>query len=160
MNRVGAASGGAVAGGAVAFSTKVATETALKAAVEVAKNSVDPVSKVLINVGIKQAPHAAVAGRAAVGIAGVGGLVSGVATDFVVGKILEDDTHLPKHEREARKNGRDAGKLGAMAGGIAGGAAAAIVGGGAAIAVGVAAPAVLGIATAMGVYHLAKENEK
>lgn len=31
---------------------------------------------------------------------------------------------------------------------------------GAAIAVGVAAPAVLGIGTAMGVYHLTKENKK
>ncbi|MBD2528747.1 hypothetical protein H6G97_03875 [Nostoc flagelliforme FACHB-838] len=82
------------------------------------------------------------------GIAGVGGLVSGVATDLVVGKILEDDENLSEHEREARKNGRDVGKMGAIAGGLA------------AIAVGVAAPAVLGIGAALGVYHLAKENKK
>lgn len=160
VNRVAAAGGGAVAGGAVGWGTKFATETALKAAVETAKNSVDPISKVLINVGIKQAPRAAVAGRVAGGIAGVGGLVSGVATDLVVGKILEDDENLSEHEREARKNGRDVGKLGAIAGGLAGSAAAAMVGGSAAIAVGVAAPAVLGIGAALGVYHLAKENKK
>ncbi|MEH1948085.1 MAG: lecithin retinol acyltransferase family protein [Nostoc sp.] len=154
VNRVVAAGGGAVAGGAVSFGTKVA----IKAAVETAKNSINPISKVLINVGIKQAPT--VAGRVAGGIAGVGGLASGVATDLVVGKVLEDDENLSEHEREARKNGRDAGKIGSIAGGLAGGAAAFIVGGGAAIAVGVAAPAVLGIGAALGAYHFGKENKK
>ncbi|AVH69993.1 lecithin retinol acyltransferase family protein [Nostoc sp. 'Lobaria pulmonaria (5183) cyanobiont'] len=154
VNKVAAVGGGVVAGGAISFGTKVA----IKAAVETAKNSINPISKVLINVGIKQAPT--VAGRVAGGIAGVGGLVSGVATDLVVSKVLEDDENLSEHEREARKNGRDAGKIGAIAGGLAGGPAAAMVGGGAAIAVGVAAPAVLGIGVALGVYHFGKKNKK
>ncbi len=78
-------------------------------------------------------------------IAGVGGLVSGIATDLVVGKMLEDDESLPKHEREARKNARLAGQVASTAGGFAGTVAATMVGGGAAVAVGVAAPAILGI---------------
>jgi hypothetical protein len=99
-------------------------------------------------------------GRTAAGIAGVGSLVSGVATDLIVGKMLEDDESLPEHEREARNNARVAGRVASMAGGIAGTIAATMVGGAGVIAIGVAAPAVLGIGIGLGSYHLLKANQE
>lgn len=153
VNRAGAAVGGAVAGGVVGTGTQVATKAATRAAM----NAVNPMSKALINLGLKQAPT--VAGRAAAGIAGAAGLVSCVATDLVVGKMLEDDGSLPEQEREARKNAKRAGQVASMAGGVAGTIAAATVGGASAIAIGVAAPAVLGIGIGLGSYHLLKGNQ-
>ncbi|MEG4243744.1 MULTISPECIES: lecithin retinol acyltransferase family protein [unclassified Microcoleus] len=135
---------GSAIGAGTKFATKIATEAAIKSA--------DPISKVLINVGLKQAP--AVAGKAAAGIVGVGGIASGLAADFIVGKILEDDEALTEREREARKNGRIAGQVASTIGGVGGGIAAATVGGSVAIAAAVAAPAVLGIAIGLGAYHL------
>jgi hypothetical protein len=154
VNQAEARTVGIVGAGAMSIGTKVATQAAAAAA----KQSLNPISKTLVNIGIKQAPR--VAGRVAGGIAGAGGIVSGVATDMVVGKMLEDDKHLPKHEREARKNGRQAGQIASTVGGIAGTVAAATIGGSAAIAAAVAAPAVLGIAAAIGVYHLSKGEQE
>lgn len=130
--------------------TKVATKIATEAAIQ----SANPISKILINVGLKQAP--VVAGKAAAGIAGVGGIASGLAADFVVGKILEDDEALTESEREARKNARIAGQVASTIGGVGGSIAAVTVGGSAAVAAAVAAPAVLGIAVGLGAYHLLK----
>ncbi len=121
-------------------------------------SSLNPISKALVNVGLKQAPT--VVGRGAAGIAGAGGFVSGVATDLIVGKILEDDEHLPHDKREARKKARQAGQVASVAGGIAGTVAAAAVGGTAAIAISAAAPAVLGIGIALGSYQLFKDSLK
>ncbi|MEG5159006.1 lecithin retinol acyltransferase family protein [Microcoleus sp. AT3-A2] len=135
-------------GVAISTGTKVAIEIATEAAIQAA----NPISKFLINVGLKQAP--AVAGKAAAGIGGVGGIVSGLAAEFIVGKILEDDEALTEREREARKNGRIAGQVASTIGGVGGGIAAATVGGSVAIAAAVAAPAVLGIAIGLGTYHL------
>ncbi|MEG4940933.1 lecithin retinol acyltransferase family protein [Microcoleus sp. F4-D5] len=135
-------------GVAISTGTKVAIEIATEAAIQAA----NPISKFLINVGLKQAP--AVAGKAAAGIGGVGGIVSGLAAEFIVGKILEDDEALTEREREARKNGRIAGQVASTIGGVGGGIAAATVGGSVAIAAAVAAPAVLGIAIGLGAYHL------
>lgn len=139
-----------VGGVAIGAGTKVATKIATEAAIK----SADPISKILINIGLKQAP--AVAGKAAAGIVGVGGIASGLATDFIVGKILEDDEALTEGEREARKNGRIAGQIASTIGGVGGGIAAATVGGSAAVAAAVAAPALLGIAIALGTYQLLK----
>jgi hypothetical protein len=143
---------GLVQGAVIGTGTKVATTIATKAAIQ----SANPISKVLINVGLKQAP--AVAGKAAAGIAGVGGIASGLAADFIVGKVLEDDEALPTDEREARKYGRIAGQFASTIGGVGGGIAAVAVGGSAAVAAAVAAPAVLGIAIGLGVYHLLKDE--
>lgn len=95
-------------------------------------------------------------GKAAAGIGGVGGIVSGLAAEFIVGKILEDDEALTESEREARKNGRIAGQVASTIGGVGGSIAAIMVGGSAAVATAVAAPAVLGIAIGLGSYHLLK----
>lgn len=152
INQCIARTGGVVGGSIVAAGTKVAT----KAATEAAKKSLNPISKTLVNLGVKQAPT--VAGRVAGGIAGVGGLASGIATDLVVGKMLEDDKHLPQQEREARKNARQAGQIASTVGGIAGTVAASAIGGSAVVAAAVAAPAVLGVAAALGIYHLSKKD--
>jgi hypothetical protein len=153
---VGVAATGAeaVTGAVVGFAAKEATKAATKAAI----SSLNPVSKALVNVGIKKAPT--VVGRGAAGIAGAGGFVSGVATDLIVGKILEDDEHLPEYKREARKKARQAGQVASLAGGIVGTGAAAVVGGTTAIAISVAAPAVLGIGIALGSYQLFKDSLK
>ncbi len=127
-----------------------------KIATEAAIQSANPISKFLINVGLKQAP--AVAGKAAAGIGGVGGIASGLVADFIVGKMLEDDEALTEREREARKNGRIAGQVASTIGGFGGTIAAATVGGSAAVAAAVVAPAVLGIAIGLGAYHLLKDE--
>jgi hypothetical protein len=145
--------GGLVGGGTIGGGTQVATSIATQAAIK----SADPISKVLINVGLKQAP--AVAGNAAAGIVGVGGFASGLAANFVVGKMLEDDEALPEDERDARKNGRIAGQVASTIGGVGGGIAAVAVGGSGAVAAAVAAPAVLCIAIGFGAYHLSKASE-
>lgn len=163
-----AVAGGVVPVGAIpiAVATKIvtdaATKTATKTATEAAIQSANPVIRTLINVGLKRPPvvTAAVAGRAAAGISGVGGLVSGVATDLVVGKILEDDKNLPQHERDARKNGRIAGQVASTMGAIGGTVAAGMIGGSTAVAAAVAAPAVLGIAIGLGAYHFMKGEKK
>ncbi len=129
----------------------------IKAASHAAKPNLNPISKALVNMGLKQAPRAA--GRVAGGIAGVGGLAAGIVTDLVVEKLLEDDQHLLESEREARKNGRDACKIGTIAGGVAAGVAGVAIGGSAAVAAAVAAPAVLGVGAAMAAYHLSKNDE-
>jgi hypothetical protein len=130
--------------------TKIGTEAVHQATVQ----ALNPIAKGLIKIGLQESPK--VAGRAAMGIAGAGGLIPGVATDFVVGRILEDSEHLSKQERDARKAGRRAATLGSTVGGIAGTVAAGAVGGGAAISAAVAAPVVLGVAAAFGIYHLWK----
>lgn len=149
----------AVAGGAgvtgsipIGLATKIAMKTATKAAIK----ATNPITRGLIKIGIKQAPK--VAGRAAVGIAGAGGLVTGLAADAIVGKILEDDEHSSQHERDARKTGRIAGQVASTVGAVGGTVAAGMIGGTVAIAGAVAAPAVLGIAIGLGAYHLAKGN--
>lgn len=144
---------GLAGGGTLGAGTKVATSIATQAAIK----SADPISQILINVALKQAP--AVAGKAAAGIVGVGGIASGLAADFVVGKMLEDDEALPEKERDARKNGRIAGQVASTIGGVGGGIAAVAVGGSAAVAIAVAAPAVLCIAIGFGAYHLSKVSE-
>jgi hypothetical protein len=154
---------GAVIGTGTKIATEAATKIATEAAIKAAIKSADPISKVLINVGLKQAPAVAgkataVAGKAAAGIVGVGGIASGLAADFIVGYWLEDDEALPEREREARKNGRMAGQFASTIGGFGGGIAAVAVGGSAAVAAAVAAPAVLGIAIGLGVYHLLKDE--
>ncbi len=138
---------------AISAGTKLVT----KAATEVAKQSLNPISKALVNIGIKQAPS--VAGRVAGSISGAGGLVSGIATDIVVNKMMEDDEHLPHKEREARKNARQAGKVASTIGGIAGTFAAVAIGGTAAVGAAVAAPAVLGLAAAITVYQFSKGDD-
>lgn len=137
----------------ISVCTKLATKAATKAAIKAA----NPFTKGLIKIGLKQAPK--VAGRAAVGIASAGGLVSGIAADFVVERILEDDEHLPQDEREARENGRIAGQVASTVGAIGGAVAAGMIGGTIAIAGAIAAPAVLGIGIGLGAYHLAKGNK-
>ncbi|MBS3028429.1 MAG: lecithin retinol acyltransferase family protein [Dolichospermum sp. DET50] len=154
VNHIAAAGAEAVSGAFVGFAAKEVTKAAATAAV----SSLNPISKALVNVGLKQAPK--VVGRGAAGIAGAGGLVSGVVTDLIVGKILEDNEHLPHHKREARKKARQAGQVASVAGGIAGTVAAAAVGGTAAIAISAAAPAVLGIGIALGSYQLFKDSQK
>lgn len=141
---------GLVQGVVIGTGTKIATKIATEAAIQ----SAHPISKFLINVGLKQAP--AVAGKAAAGIVGVGGIASGLAADFIVGKILEDDETLTERECEARKNGRIAGQVASTIGGVGGSIAAVTVGGSAAVAAAVAAPAVLGIAIGLSAYHLLK----
>lgn len=83
------------------------------------------------------------------------GFASGLAANFVVGKMLEDDEALPEDERDARKNGRIAGQVASTIGGVA----AVAVGGSGAVAAAVAAPAVLCIAIGFGAYHLSKASE-
>lgn len=153
--------GGVAIGAGTKVATEIATEIATEAAIKAAIKSADPISKVLINLGLKQAPAVAgkataVAGKAAAGIVGVGGIVSGLAADFIVGKMLEDDEALTECEREARKNGRIAGQVASTVGVVGGGIAAVTVGGSAAVAAAVAAPAVLGIAIGLGAYYLLK----
>jgi hypothetical protein len=134
------------------------TQAAIKVAETAAMNSLNPISKTLVNLGLQQAPK--VAGGTVVGIAGAGGVISGVATSFVVDKMLEDDEHLPQHEREAREKARQAGQVASVAGGIAGTVAAATVGGAAAIAISAAAPAILGVGIALGTYQFFKGSQK
>lgn len=147
----GAAAFGVKAGTGVA--TKFATDAATKAAIQ----GLNPLAKGLVQLGLKQAPK--VVGRAAVGIAGAGGFVTGMAAELLVNKLLEDDEHLPADEREARELGRTAGQVASVVGGIGGTVAAATMGGTVAIASAVAAPAVLGIAVGLGVHHLLKKKD-
>lgn len=153
VKKLGALSGGVVAGGIVGLGTKLATQEVAKAAVQ----SINPVVQVIATTAIPQAP--AVVGSAAGSIAGLGGFVSGVATDLVVRKVLEDDESLPKRERKARKNARLAGRVASTTGGVAGTVAAAVVGGSTAVAIGVAAPAVLGIGVGLLTYRWVKGNQ-
>lgn len=126
-------------------------------AASAAKKALNPVAKVLVNTGIKQSPK--VLSKTTAGIAGVGGLVTGLATDTVVNKMYEDKPHLSRHEREARKKGRIAGQVGSTVGAIGGTVAAGVVGGtAAAVTSVVAAPVVLGIGAAMGVHWLSKKK--
>lgn len=143
---VGTASTGTYTVGATG-ATAVATKAAMSA--------VNPVSKVLIKTGLKQAPK--IGGRAALGIAGAGGLVSGIATDFIVDKFYEDDEHLEKKEREARKAARVASQVGTTAGALGGTVATVAVGGSAAVFSAVAAPVVLGLGAAFAAYSLTKK---
>lgn len=137
----------------ISVGTKIATKAATKAALK----AVNPFARGLIKIGLKQAPK--LAGRAAVGIASTGGLVTGIAADFIVEKILEDDEHLPQDERDARKTGRTAGQVASTVGAIGGAVAAGMIGGTTAIAGAIAAPAVLGIGIGLGAYHLTKGNK-
>lgn len=113
-------------------------------------------------VGVKLASKAAtklawqVAGKTAAGIAGAGGLVTGLATDVVISQLLEDDEFLPLSERNAREAGRWGATVGSTVGGIAGTAAAAMIGGTAAVGAAVVTPVVFGVATAAAFYHLIK----
>lgn len=128
---------------------------AAKAVEQSIYSSLNPLAKGLIKIGLQEAPK--VAGRAAIGIAGAGGLVSGVATDMVLGEMFKDNEHEPQEERDAREAARNAAKVGSTIGGIGGTVAVGVVGGGAtAIGVAVAAPVVLGVAAAFGIYHLWK----
>lgn len=127
------------------------------AAKQAAQKSLNPFAKLLVNVGLKQAPQ--VAGRAAAGIAGAGGLVTGLATDYTVNQFLQDDTHLTEKERDARKAGRTAASIGTTVGSVGGGIAACIIGGGVAIGAGVAAPVVLGVAAATIFYQMGKDED-
>ncbi len=137
----------------ISVGTKIATKAATKAALK----ATNPFTRGLIKIGLKQAPK--VAGRAAVGIASTGGLVTGFAADFILEKILEDDEHLPQDERDARESGRIAGQVASTVGAIGGSIAAGMLGGTVAIAGAVAAPAVLGIGIGLGAYHLTKGNK-
>lgn len=144
---------------ATGVATKFATQAATEAATQAAIQGLNPLAKGLVQLGLKQAPKAVVAGRAAAGIAGAGGFVTGMAAELLVNKLLEDDEHLPADEREARELGRTAGQVASVVGGIGGTVAAATMGGTVAIASAVAAPAVLGIAVGLGVHHLLKKKE-
>jgi hypothetical protein len=157
-NAVAVVAGGAVKG-VTGVGVKMATSAASKAATEAAIRTSNPIARTLINVGLKQAPKAVVAGRAAAGIASMGGVVTGLATDAVMGKILEDDEHLSQRERDARNTGRNAGKAGSLVGSIGGAVAAGVVSGGAAIGTAVAAPVVLGVGIGLGAYHLSKGKD-
>ncbi|OKH29589.1 NC domain protein [Calothrix sp. HK-06] len=140
----------------VGIGTRIATKVATKAVTYTAKKSLNPIAKTLVNVGLKKAPSGA--GRIAGGVASIGGLVVGVATDMVVEKMYEDNEYLPQDERQARENARQAGQVGSLVGGFAGAAAAAMIGGSTAVAAAVAAPAVLGIVAALGAYHWLRED--
>lgn len=150
VNNVGFSVAGAVP---ISVGPKIATKAATKAALKAA----NPFTKGLIKIGLKQAPK--VAGRAAVGIASTGGVVTGFAADIILEKILEDDEHLPQDEREARASGRRAGQVASTVGVIGGSIAAGMLGGTVAVAGAVAAPAVLGIGIGLGAYHLTKGNK-
>ncbi|GAB1545507.1 hypothetical protein NUACC21_81830 [Scytonema sp. NUACC21] len=153
VKKWGAIGSGMVAGSIVGLGTQLATQQAA----QVALQTVSPVSQTVINTAIQQAP--AVAGRVAGSIAGLGSFVSGIATNLVVGKVLEDDETLPKREREARKNARIAGRVASTSGGVVGTLAAAMLGGSAAVAIGVAAPALLGIGVGLLIYRFIKGNQ-
>ncbi|MFN9175755.1 MAG: hypothetical protein ACK58N_14965 [Synechocystis sp.] len=146
MNTTKAANG-IVNGTAVGFVGKKAAETA-------AKNSLKPVAKFMVSNGLKAAPTA---GKAVVGAAGIGGLATSLATDYVIEKCLEHNPSHSQKETNARNMGRLAGKTGTLVGAVGGGIAGAAVGGTAVAMVGVvAAPVVLGGLLAAGVYHLTK----
>lgn len=133
----------------------LAKEVCVTAANNTAKSSLNPISKTLVNVGIKKAPIAVT--RAA----SVGGLASGLATDLVVGQMLKDDESLPEYKQKARKLGRTAGTVGTAIGGVAGVAVGTAIGGTAAVTASVvAAPVVVGTTCAFGVYKFAKEHFK
>ncbi len=125
-----------------------------------AREALNPVSKVLVNVGLQEAPKVVAVSKATLGVAGVaslGGIVTGVATEYVVNRCLPEEKRLSRREREAREAGRNAAKVGTTVGGIGGAVAVAAMGGGAvAIGAAVAAPVVLGAAAATAIYHLWK----
>ncbi|MEC4815347.1 MAG: lecithin retinol acyltransferase family protein [Scytonema sp. PMC 1069.18] len=154
LKKLRAIGSGVVAGSIVSAGTKLATQEVAKAATV---TYVDPLTQVIMNTAIQQGPT--VVGRTAGSIVGVGGLVSGVATNLVVRKILDDNETLPQSERIARKNARRAGRVASTTGGIAGTFAAAKVGGGAAVAVGVAAPAVLAVGVCLLTYRWTKVRQ-
>jgi len=141
-----------------------ATQIALeKTAQETAINSLNPIVKVLVNSGLKQAPKVTVkvAGKVGAGIAGAGGIVAGLATDYVIEKVLEDNEHLPQSERDARKTGRISGRVGSAVGAIGGSVIGAVVGGtGAIVAGALAAPVVVGGAAAFFGYKMCKKKNK
>jgi hypothetical protein len=137
---------GAVGGYALAV-----TKAVQVAATE--KTALNPVAKALINVGLKEAP------KAAFGVAGAGGVVSGLATDYIIDQCLGDDNQLSNSERNARKTARTVGKVASTVGALGGSAAGAMVvgGAGAMIAGAIAAPVVLDLGTAFAAYHLFKD---
>lgn len=150
---------GGVVAGATLKGTSVVQGIAQGRAQQAAIQSLNPISQGLVKLGLKQAPK--VASKYAAGIAGVGSLVSGLATDYVVETILKDDENLPQHELEARRNGRIAGQVGTTVGAIAGTAGAAMIGGTAALVTSaIAAPVVLGLGAAFAVYQFSKQEDK
>jgi Lecithin retinol acyltransferase len=70
-------SGGAK--GVGSFGVQVVTELAQHSAYQ----ALNPVAKGLVKIGLQKSPKVAVAGRAAMGIAGIGSVVSGLATELV-----------------------------------------------------------------------------
>jgi hypothetical protein len=148
---------GVAIGSSGGAATKIAAKVAYSGAKQAAQKSLNPFAKVAVNLGLKQAPK--VAGRAAGGIAGVGGLATGFVTDYAVNQVLEDDKHLTEKERDARKAGRAAASISTTVGSVGGGIAAFMMGGGLAVGAAVAAPAILGVAAAAIVYQLGKDED-
>lgn len=132
-----ATAAGTVAQGVGVITAKKGVELAGKTAIK----SLNPISKSLVKVGLKQTPK--VAGKVGAGIAGAGGIVTGLATDYVIGQLLEDDEHLTKNERKARKIGRTSGTVGTTVGAISGTVLGAAVGGTGAIVAGALAALLL-----------------
>lgn len=91
--------------------------------------------------------------RLGAGTLGLGGMVSGFATDIVVEQVLADDEFLTDAEREIRQNARNAGQVATTIGSIAGGVTASLVGGSLGLAAAVATPALLGVGIAAGTYY-------
>jgi hypothetical protein len=85
-------------------------------------------------------------------------LVSGLAIDLAMEKILTDDEYLPTDERQLRQNVRNAGQVGTLVGSVAGGVAAGLMGGVLGLAASVATPAILGVGIAAGTYYLLQEE--
>lgn len=139
----------------VGVGTTTAKAVAAKAA---ARQAMNPVAKGLVGIGLKQAPKLGMAGRVTAGAIGIGGVVTGVATDYAVNQLLKDDVTLSENEREARKTARIAGQVGSFAGGVGGTAAVVALGGTAtAVASVVAAPVVLGLGAAFAASSLTKK---
>jgi hypothetical protein len=101
----------------VGVGTTTTKAVAAKAAVRQAMN---PVAKGLVGIGLKQAPKLGMAGRVTAGAIGIGGVVTGAATDYAINQLLKDDVTLSEDERETRKTARIAGQVGSFAGGIGG----------------------------------------
>jgi hypothetical protein len=138
--------------GAGAVGVQVVTELAQHSAYQ----ALNPVAKGLIKIGLQKSPKVAVAGRAAMGIAGVSSVVSGLATELVVGEMLKEDKNDSLKEGKAKAAGKTAASFGTTVGGLLG--TVAVVAGGGTLAVGaaVAAPVLLGVAVAFGTYHSKK----
>lgn len=135
-----------------------ATTAKAVAAKAAARQAMNPVAKGLVGIGLKQAPKLGMAGRVTAGAIGIGGVVTGVATDYAVNQLLKDDVTLSEDEREARKTARIAGQVGSFAGGVGGTAAIVALGGTAtAVASVVAAPVVLGLGADFAAYSLTKK---